>query len=140
MSERILKALMHLFAIIASPESNEEERKQVVGEFLKQQLNTEQVEEYLKVFENYYRIYQAKQSRKGKKNKSISVSSVKVLKICNEINKELTRKQKVIVLYNLFEFIKSDFEEVTEQELEFIKTVSDEFFIPEDEYKRIKDL
>ena len=138
MSERILKALMHLFAIIARPESNEEERKQVVGEFLKQQLNTEQVEEYLKVFEQYYRIYQAKQSRKGKKKKSIAVSSVKVLKICNEINKELTRKQKVIVLYNLLEFIKSDFDEVTEQELEFIKTVSDEFFIPEDEYKRLK--
>ncbi len=138
MSERILKALMHLFAIIARPESNAEERKQVVGDFLKQQLNSEQVEEYLKIFDHYYKIYQEKQSRKGKKNKSIAVSSVKVLKICNEINKELTRKQKVIVLYNLLEFIKSDFDEVTEQELEFIKTVSDEFFIPEDEYKRLK--
>ncbi len=138
MSERILKALMHLFAIIARPESNAEERKQVVGDFLKQQLNSEQVEEYLKIFDHYYKIYQEKQSRKGKKNKSIAVSSVKVLKICNEINKDLTRKQKVIVLYNLLEFIKSDFDEVTEQELEFIKTVSDEFFIPEDEYKRLK--
>jgi len=138
MSERILKALMHLFAIIARPESNAEERKQVVGDFLKQQLNSEQVEEYIKIFDHYYNIYQEKQSRKGKKNKSIAVSSVTVLKICTEINKELTRKQKVIVLYNLLEFIKSDFDEVTEQELEFIKTVSDEFFIPEDEYKRLK--
>ena len=138
MSERILKALMHLFAIIARAESNIEERKQVVGSFLRQQLSSEQVEEYLKIFDNYYKIYQAKQSRKGKKKKSIAVSSVKVLKICNEINRELTRKQKVIVLYNLLEFIKSDFDEVTDQELEFIKTVSDEFYIPEDEYKRIK--
>jgi hypothetical protein len=55
MSERILKALMHLFAIIARPESNAEERKQVVGDFLKQQLNSEQVEEYIKIFDHCIR-------------------------------------------------------------------------------------
>ncbi len=138
MSERILKALMHLFALIARPNSNLEERKEIVGSFLKQQLNSEQVEEYLKIFVNYYKIYQEKQSRKGKRNKSIAVSSVKILKICNEINSELTLKQRVIVLYNLLEFIKADVGEVSEQELEFVQTVAQEFHIPEDEYKRIK--
>ena len=54
MSERILKALMQLFAIIARPESNAEERRSVVGSFLLQQLNSELVNEYLKVFNNYY--------------------------------------------------------------------------------------
>ena len=47
MSERILKALMQLFAIIAKPDSNKDERRIVVGAFLKQQLNTELVNEYL---------------------------------------------------------------------------------------------
>ncbi len=136
MSERILKALMHLFALIARPESNAEERKQVVGQFLKQQLNAKLVIDYLKVFDYYYQIYQEKQSKK-KRVKSIAVSSVKILKICTEINNDLTLKQKIVVVYNLFEFIKSDFEEVTEQELEFVQTVSDTFHIPMDEYKRL---
>ena len=137
MSERILKALMHLFALIARPESNAEERKQVVGQFLKQQLNAKLVNDYLKVFDYYYQIYQEKQSKKKKRAKSIAVSSVKILKICTEINNDLTLKQKIVVVYNLFEFIKSDFEEVTEQELEFVETVSDTFHIPMDEYKRL---
>ncbi len=137
MSERILKALMHLFALIARPESNAEERKQVVGQFLKQQLNTKLVNEYLKVFDYYYQIYQKKQSQKKKRAKSIAVSSVKILKICTEINNDLTLKQKIVVVYNLFEFIKSDFKEVTDQELEFVETVSDTFHIPMDEYKRL---
>lgn len=137
MSERILKALMHLFALIARPESNAEERKQVVGQFLKQQLNAKLVNDYLKVFDYYYKIYQEKQSKKKKRAKSIAVSSVKILKICTEINHDLTLKQKIVVVYNLFEFIKADFEEVTEQELEFVQTVSETFHIPMDEYKRL---
>ncbi len=138
MSESILKALMQLFAIIAPPESNATERRLVVGSFLKQQLNQELVEEYLKVFDVYYDEFQKRQSVKKRRNKSISVSSVKILKICTQINEELTQKQKIIVLIRLLEFIKSDFEEITEQELEFVYTVADTFYINEEEYNRIK--
>ena len=139
MSERILKALMQLFAVIARPESNYEDREQVVKQFLLQQLNIDLVNEYLSIFYDYYHQYQ---KRKSKKNlsKSISLSSVKVLKICSEINQELTLKQKVIVLLRLLEFIKDDVGEVTEQELEFVYTVSDSFYIPEEEYVRLKAL
>lgn len=138
MSERILKALMHLFALIARPESNANDRKYVVGQFLKQQLNEKLVNDYLEVFDYYYQIYQKKQTKKKKIAKSIAVSSVKILKICTEINRDLTLKQKIIVIYNLFEFIKADINEVTEQELEFVQTVSETFHIPMDEYKRLK--
>jgi ABC transport system ATP-binding/permease protein len=94
MSERILKALMQLFAIIARPESNAEERRSVVGLFLKQQLNKELIEEYLKVFDHFYDVYQEKQSDTALRKKRIAGSSVKVLKICTEINKELTQNKK----------------------------------------------
>lgn len=138
MSERILKALMQLFAIIAPPDSNPAERRLVVGSFLSQQLNQELVDAYLKVFDDYYAVYQSKQSDSKKRKKSISLSSVKVLKICTAINEELTQKQKVVVLFRLLEFIKSDFQEVTDQEHEFVETVSDTFNIERAEYKRIK--
>ena len=137
MSERILKALMQLFAIIARPESNKEERRTVVGTFLKQQLNTELVNEYLLIFDKYYDEYQKKQSGK-KKRKTIALSSVKVLKICTEINGELSLKQKIVVVVRLLEFIKADFDEITDQELEFVETVSDTFNIPNDEFIRLK--
>ena len=51
MSEKILKALMQLFAIIARPESNTTDRRSVVESFLKRELNQELVKEYLKIFD-----------------------------------------------------------------------------------------
>ncbi len=144
MSEKILKALMQLFAIIARPDSNLQDRKEVVETFLKQFLNQELVDEYLKVFDEFYNIYQQKQNE-GKRQKSISLSSVKVLKICTAINEELDQKQKSIVLLRLLEFIKSDTTEksgdtndISEQEFEFVKTVSDTFNISDDEFNRMK--
>jgi hypothetical protein len=89
MSEQILKALMQLFAIIATPESNSKDRKIVVESFLKRQLNQELVNEYLKVFEAFYNEYQDKQRKSGKKIQVISANSVRVLKICTQINENM---------------------------------------------------
>ncbi|MGQ9846364.1 MAG: ATP-binding cassette domain-containing protein [Bacteroidales bacterium] len=138
MSERILKALMQLFAIIARPDSNLAERRLVVGSFLKQQLNTELVNEYLEVFDEFYRQYQVSDEDSTKKKKRIAGSSVKVLKICTAINEELTIKQKIIVLIRLFEFIKSDSEVISDQEIEFVEAVSDTFLIQHEEFVRLK--
>lgn len=136
MSKNVLKALMQLFAIIASPESNASERSSVVRTFLSRQLNKELVIEYLKVFNYYYDIYQKKQIERKKLKKRMAASSVRVLKICTDINEELTQKQKIIVIILLLEFIKSD-GEITEQEKDFVETVSETFHIPRKEYERI---
>lgn len=138
MSEQILKALMQLFAIIARPASNESDRKTVVETFLRNLLNQELVKEYIEVFDSFYNIYQKKQKEKDKLRRRISASSVRVLKICTEINNQLTQQQKIIVLIQLFEFSRSDRDEITEQELEFIKTVADTFNISIDEYDTIE--
>jgi len=138
MSDRILTALMQLFAIIAPPESNVNERVSVVEAFLKLQLSIGQIQEYLKVFKRYYEVYQKKQSEKSKRNKRTSSSSVRVLKICTEINEELTQKQKIVVIILLLEFIKSE-NEITEQEIEFVTTVSDTFNFDRIFYRQIHD-
>lgn len=143
MSESILKALMQLFAIIAHPEDDEEggdsDRRSVVENFLKNQLNQELVREYLKVFDYYYNLHQEKQSEKSKTKKRTSSSSVRVLKICAQINEELTQQQKIVVLFRLLEFVKSSDGDVTEQEMAFISTVSETFHVPEDEFSIISD-
>ncbi|HQB76889.1 MAG TPA: ATP-binding cassette domain-containing protein [Tenuifilaceae bacterium] len=137
MSESILKALMQLFAIIAHPESEQDDgdRRAVVENFLKNQLNQELVTEYLKVFDYYYNLYQIKQSEKGKTKKRTSSSSVRVLKICAQINEELVLQQKVVVLVRLLEFVKTDSGSITEQEMAFISTVSETFLVPDDEFQ-----
>jgi uncharacterized tellurite resistance protein B-like protein len=138
MSERILKALMQLFAIIAGPNSsNQNKRRDIVSVFLQQQLNEDLVDEYLKLFDKYYELYQKKQTQEGKRKKSLSLSSVKVLKICTQINEELDTHQKIVVLVRLLEFIKSDID-ISEQELEFVYTVADIFHFPIDDYNMLK--
>ncbi len=137
MSEPILQALMQLFAIIAHPESNSRDKRSIVENFLNRQLNQELVQEYLKIFDNFYQIHQEKQKEKDKIKKRTSSSSVRVLKICTEINEELTQQQKIIVLVRLLEFVKSG-NNISEQEIEFINTVAETFYIPESEYNQIK--
>lgn len=146
MSESILKALMQLFAIIARPVSLDEkdnndytDRRKVVEEFLRNQLNIDLVKEYLKVFDYYYNLYQEKQSEKSKSKKRTSSSSVRVLKICSQINEELQQQQKIVVLIRLLEFVKPEEGEVTEQEMAFISTVAETFYVPESEFLNLKD-
>ncbi len=137
MSEQILKALMELFAIIARPESDASDRRTVVSSFLKRMLNQELVNDYLKVFDEYYSKHQILHIERGAKR--IGPDSVKILKICDQINKELTQKQKIVVLVRLFEFVNSDDDEITDQEFEFISAVAVSFYIDEKEYNRIKE-
>ena len=74
MSEKILKALMQLFAIIANPKSNTLDRRPIVESFLKQQLNKELVDEYLSVFDYFYAIHQQKHKSKIKSIKHTAAS------------------------------------------------------------------
>ena len=93
MSEQILKALLELFAIIARPESNRKDRKTVVEYFLRRQLNQELVSDYLSVFDRIYEKHEILHRERGKKR--IGPDSVKVLKICDQINKELTHSYSI---------------------------------------------
>lgn len=53
MSERILKALMQLFAIIAHPQSSATDRRRMVSKYLKQHLDQETAEEYLVLYDQH---------------------------------------------------------------------------------------
>ncbi len=136
MSERILKALMQLFAIIAGPRSSNRTGRHIVESFLYQQLNESLVDDYLKLFDGYYALYQKKQSEEDRRAKNLALSSVKVLKICTQINGELDIKQKVIVLVRLLEFIKAD-RDISPQELEFVQTVSEIFRFEQHDFEQL---
>jgi ABC transport system ATP-binding/permease protein len=138
MSDKILKALMQLFAIIARPQSNDSDRRSVVEAFLGRQLNQELVKQYLKYFDEYYQEAQEKQKKSSQDRRTAAIA-VRVLRICTQINDQLTQDQKIIVLVQLLEFCKSDASVVSELELEFIQSVADTFNVSAEEHVLIRD-
>lgn len=137
MSERILRALMQMFAIIAKVDGVTNTGRAIVESFLKQQLNQEQVETYLKIFDEFIEAQQTGTKKKDGSEKKTSLNSVKILKICTQINQELEQPQKIIVLIRLLEFIHSS-NEISDQEYEFVTTVAETFNIPSEEFHQIR--
>ena len=138
MSEEILKALMQLFAIVSRPGSDASERRLRVKSFLNRQLNQELVAEYLDTFDGFFRQVMEEDAKVRKKERLLSRRSVRVLKICTVINEALAQAQKIVVLVQLVEFIKSDELMSTSQEMEFVSTVSDTFNISDTDFESIR--
>lgn len=150
MSERILRALMQLFAIVAKVDEvsfdsdnpddtasiQSTKGKQIIESFLKSELSSSDVNKYLSIFENFLNATRAKLYAKSGGQKRTSLQSVKVLRICEQINKELTQRQKFIVLIRIFEFVNAD-NAKSETEIEFVKTVADSFHINDAEFQHI---
>ena len=127
-------ALMQLFAIVANTDEVGLQGREIVERFLRRQLSSSLAGHYLLAYEQFLDKLKGK-TEEGKTRKRTSVNSVKVLRICTEINRELEQKQKIIVLIRLLEFVHTASASVTDQHLEFIKTVSDTFTISEADYE-----
>lgn len=136
MSEKLLKALMQLFAIIADVDELTNKSRIVVENFLNQRLSKDQVDVYLQHYDEYLETHHKVSKKKEGKRKKTAVNSVKVLKICTQINAELEQRQKVFVLIRLVEYINIG-KRPSEQEIEFVETVADVFNIPAEELKDI---
>ncbi|WP_044213606.1 ATP-binding cassette domain-containing protein, partial [Saccharicrinis fermentans] len=136
MSEGILKALIQLFALIAFPHKDNKSRRQIVRNFLNHQLNQQMVDEYLDIYESYYQEHVSKLAKLQQSEISrstLSANSVKALRISNAINKELTHYQKLIVIIQLIEFLKSGIE-ISHFERDFVSTIAQTFHIDDLEY------
>jgi ABC-type multidrug transport system ATPase subunit len=137
---------MQLFGLITKQDggvgSNETE---YVRTFLKQQLNSEAVEEYFSLFLKYSdeeRKRLSKDSEKeagddGKVQLTSMKDSVRILGICKKINKQLNREQKVVALVRLYELVGSDMK-LTDQRMAIINTVADVFKLPKNEVAAIE--
>lgn len=146
MSKRILNALMQLFAIIARVELIEvdgqttvesKNGRKVVAAFLRSELNSAYVRSYLKLFDEFLAHHHLGTRKKDGERKRTSVNSVKLLRICSQINKELTQRQKIIVILRILEFIRVN-KEITEQEVEFVNTVAESFHIDPQEFEDLR--
>jgi ABC-type multidrug transport system ATPase subunit len=143
MIEAILNALIQLFALISDVRDISEissRERDIVRLFLSRQLNNELVKKYMELFDDYITQYNREKVDRGsiKDMKRTSLTAVKILGICEKINEELQQKQKFYVLVQLMDFILFG-AEITDNELEFLETVSQAFIIPQNEFQNIKN-
>lgn len=142
MIEPILKALVQLFALISDVHDISEissRERDIVRLFLARQLNNEMVNRYMEMFDEYFLQYKSQKVDRGsvRDMKRTSLTSVKILGICEKINEELQQKQKLYVLVQLMDFILFG-AQITENEREFLETVSIAFNIPQGEFRNIR--
>ena len=138
MSEKILKALLQLFAIIVKVDGSSSAGTSgsvAVSRFLRQQFTLEQAMAHMAAFESFVLAFHSSGGASQKGRKRTSLNSVKVLKICAQVNEELTQRQKFVVLVHLLELIHAG-GEVGEQEQEFVSTVAESFNIASSEFQR----
>lgn len=141
MSESIVNALVHLFAIFESVKEDfqHDSGELVVKPYLKKTLNQELTAEYLNLFYDYLSFYrEANQNPSGDHELGIdSTSIIQIAKICNQINKELELSQRITVFIELLELIRAD-GKVSEKESEFASLVAMNFNLTHTEVEDIK--
>jgi len=139
MSEKILKALLQLFAIIAKGEDvglgARPLNAAILERFLRNQFSPETAAAHMARYQAFVQAFHGAGVKSGRKRTSLN--SVKVLRICTEVNQELNQRQKFIVLLHLLEFIYAD-GEVTAQENEFVSIVSETFNIEQPDFARCR--
>lgn len=141
MNERILKALMQLFAIIAAINKQQSDSSnEIVKSYLNHELPHNLVSEYMKLFISLKTQMSARIASHSHKLKVTALFCTKILVICDAINKELVQRQKIIILVRLLEFINNEkFEKIPYQQLDYVALVAHSLKIPKEEFNIIKD-
>lgn len=141
MSETIVNALVHLFAIIESVKEDfkEDMGALIVKPYLEKTLNQELTNEYIKLFYDYLSFYrEANMDPSGDHELGIdSTSIIQIAKICNQLNKELIQSERLTVFIQLLELINAD-EKIIEKESEFASLVAMNFNLDQNEVQNIK--
>ena len=152
MTDRVLKAQMQLFAIVARLENHPSESIQqikldeylhVIRNFIESEISDYQIEQYLQTFESYYEILGKRRKfssiEEQSDSKRSSLNSVKALRICEELNKELTFRQKFYAYIRICELIALQ-DNREKNTIDFLTTLSDSFNLDPDDTTLIQNL
>jgi ABC transport system ATP-binding/permease protein len=127
MSEVILRALLRLFAVVARQDEVTRQERDQIKLFLKEHLNEKKVEEYLALFDNY-----ANEAGIGSQDEVQYIRT-----ICDEINLNLTRKQKFIIVLDLVRVVLAD-DSISPREEELIQIIAERFGIGDGDLTAIR--
>jgi ABC transport system ATP-binding/permease protein len=126
MTESILKALMRLFAIVTQihPEHKLSQSRAIVESYLRQLVNPTKVNQYIIMYDFYHSSLREREVKTGEKQ--ISLFSVKAIIICENINRVLDKKQKLLIFMQLLEILNLK-EVALEEDIDFVRTIAHAF-------------
>jgi len=126
MSEPLLKAILRLFAVVAKEGDVTRQERDQIRIFLQEHLSHASVEPFLNFFDEIT------------KNPQASAGDVeKIKQLCQEINPELTQKQKIIIILELVSIIQAD-GHISEMEENLVNIIGESFKITRAEIDAIK--
>ena len=128
MKEELLKAILQILAIIAKEEEVKHDERESVRHFLLQNLRKSDTGRYMEYFDRLI---------SGEESATLEQSQEAIIKLTEELNKELTREQKVILIVNIMQLIVAD-GQITETEEELLFLSSEQLRIPKRVTERIK--
>ena len=140
MSESIINALMHLFAIIESVKDEVVDTGNIIVKpYLKRQLSQELAGKYLKLYQDYVDFYRRESSGVSveKVMELETKNIIQVTKICSQLNDELERHERIILFIQLIELINTD-KKVSDKESDFIQLVALNFTVSNEAIVNIK--
>jgi ABC transport system ATP-binding/permease protein len=123
MSEALLKAILRLFAVVAKEGEVTRQERDQIRVFLEDHLSQNAVDTYLKLFDDY---------------SNASMSDVNTIQtLCDEINPQLTQKQKIIILLELIRIIQAD-GTISATEEKLLNTIGENFKIAQADIDSIR--
>src|SRR5687768_17303106 len=126
MSEPLLRAILRLFAVVAKEGDVTRQERDQIRIFLQEHLSHSSVEPYLNFFDEIT------------KNPHASAGDVqKIRQLCQEINPELTQKQKIVIILELVSIIQAD-GHISETEEDLVNIIGESFKINQGEIEAIK--
>ncbi|MEX2231810.1 MAG: ATP-binding cassette domain-containing protein [Cyclobacteriaceae bacterium] len=126
MSEPLLRAILRLFAVVAKEGDVTRQERDQIRIFLQEHLSHSSVEPYLNFFDEIT------------KNPQASAGDVqKIRQLCQEINPELTQKQKIVIILELVSIIQAD-GHISETEANLVNIIGESFKINQGEIEAIK--
>src|SRR5689334_20652499 len=126
MSELLLKAILKLFAVVAKEDDVNRQEREQIRIFLEEHISIANVESYLQFFDEYEKTIVSKHG-------DLTV----IHEICQEINPQLTQKQKIVIVLELVTIIQSD-GAISDHEDHLVKAIGSNFKITEDEVEAIE--
>ncbi len=126
MSELILKAIIRLFAVVARQDGVTLQEREQIRTFLNDHIVEGMVDYYLAIFDKYTKAV------------SSSLSDTQVLQLeCDEINRGLTQKQKVIIVLELERIVLAD-DKISAREEELMRIICESFKVKEEDLASIR--
>src|SRR6478735_7407533 len=130
MSEPVLKAIMHLFAFVAKEDQITAQERDRIRAFLEDHLGQRAVEAQLTLFDQF--------SAKLTGKLSPQQEDESIVQICQQVNAEVTQKQKAVVMIELMDIILAD-GKISDREDHLSKVIGRAFNIALEDIDLIKE-